>query len=576
MRKIAILLVLTLTISYSYQATNIEVEATGIELVAGELLYDLLLSIVITTAGQAFVDEMVEAGYVAGEIELTDIGEFIRSHKKLILVAGGVAIVDLFTGDTDTTVDLTPDNIDMTEGNMAQDLVTGQNTVDERKQDFMDWYFDSVEYVGTYPDGSYKVKEPTWSNVANKYYYVYRFYDTLEEAFSHFPYEYQQMMHEFGQDWVEWYSKVWVEYQVDNDLVSSSGAVGIVTDAVVNDFLNMTGQMITSEADVVNYINSLGIDLGGETDLVHDLYDFTQNTNYAYLYIENFGTWYKIRIIINPLPMLSGYSYVDTDSAGTIRMSAETPFGYFEWSRCVIDSRSSSYNSTTLYDLVQGSNIARTDWINNYDYTIYNGASGDIVSPQYFPLDLPISTDTGVSTVIGNPVDVGFEEDEDGNIGVVPGDIPGITFPDVGTAETPTQEDLTKQSTNVLQEVKEWIQSLTEAGGIAVPEDPGLKPTPGFSVPSIPNLFALLVMILIQILLLFIKGFVIVGLIFKIPVSTTLFHPDTLLAIEKTKQLTLGGFNLSIHELLSWIVTFVFTFILLKTLKRHLDTFRVT
>ncbi len=62
MRKIAILLVVVLTVTFSFQASEVEVHATGLELVVGELLYDLLLSIVITTAGQAFVDEMVAKG----------------------------------------------------------------------------------------------------------------------------------------------------------------------------------------------------------------------------------------------------------------------------------------------------------------------------------------------------------------------------------------------------------------------------------------------------------------------------------------------------------------------------------
>lgn len=542
MRKIAVLLVIVLTVTFSFQASEVEVHATGIELVIGELLYDLLLSIVVTTAGQAFVDEMVEAGYVAGEIELSDIGEFIRAHKKLLLVAGGVAIVDLISGETDTTVDLTPDDLDMTEGNMAQDLVTGQNTVDERKQDFMDWYFDSVEYVGTYPDGDYKVKEPVWSNTANKYYYVYRFYDTLEEAFSHFPYEYQQMMHEFGEDWVEWYSKVWADYQIENDLVSAAPS-----------------ELPAGFSSVDSYIESQ------TWDWITHLNSFRDTHPYIYYIRYNDGQYdFVIRTDKEIFPLWQDLG--STQTALKLRTADYTEYNY----RSISISSSVSSGTKDETDYIGGAGLID-------QYAIYDlGATDDNKASRYVPLDIPILSDSKIITNEGTAIDVPFEEDEEDKLRPAPDVIPGVDLPGIGEADVPSQDELIRENTGLLTEIKEWIRGLTESRAVTEPDDQTLKPTNNFQAPSIPNLIALLILILIQILLLFIKGFVLVGLIFKIPVSTTLFNAEVLEAIEKTKELTLGQFNLSIHELLTWIVTFVFTFLLLKTLKRHLDTFRVT
>ncbi len=539
MRKIAIVLALVMTISLSYQVSNVQVEATGLELVVGELLYDLLLSIVISVAGQAFIDEMIEAGYVAGEIELTDIGQFINDNKKLILIAGGVMVVDLITGETDTTVDLNPDDLDLSEGNMAYDLVTGENTVDQQKEDFMDWYFNSVEYVGTYPDGEYKVLEPTWSTATNQYYYVYRFYDTLEEAFSHFPYEYQQLMHEFGEDWVNYYSKVWSEYQVESGNVGSSSFEA--------------GQNIM---DAIEYAN-------GMVD------------TYGWEYYAIFETASYDIIVLSSMPFDISDSNLAVKVYGIYGYRAVRSLDTGEWNALVT-------NSSTNY--VSYASISSADWINLYTNfpAFYNdNPVGQLItsantSADYYPLDVPVNNDGAINSVIGTPVDVPFEEDENENLYPTPGVIPGVDLPTVGEAGETTELDVAKENLNVGQKILNWIETLVETNSIAFEDDPQQKPTSGFNAPSIPNLLALLVLILIEILLLFIKGFVIVGLIFKIPVSTVLFTADTIEAIDRTKQITLGSFNLSIHELLTWIVTFVFTFLLLKTLKRHLDTFRVT
>lgn len=455
------------------------------------------------------------------------------------------------------------------EGNLTGSVMLNTSTGTEF-DNFSLWYRQNVSYDGE----KFTVREKVLNPLNYTFMYKNHSFTDLEDIYTYVPAAYKTYFKALFDDTNADMSKAKMDYLLGIGKVSLSSSDKAwseysinmnVSQALENPANLLTMSDFQSFENIVIWYRVIGSDGLFEISYVPQSYDVKYDSTLGYVNAKR-----------NLIDAIDHTIYI-TRFYGNVNNSNNLTQPFYKSSQSLtnekyVSSTNVIYSKKDIYDT-----------LGNLWYSSDEGIAGNNTFTYQPTIPVYDIRTQGMSFAnVGSPVDVPIEEDENDNIIVPPGTLPGLpdevgdpSIPD--TSLWPLNDILTGLNTGV-QNIADRLDESTTLGRIiaeSMAYDEDSERRGRMLDVSLPNFLLLLLLILINILYLIMKALVVATKILQVQASTVLFNDDVVAAIERTKDLTIGGFNLSIYDMLSWLVIFVFTFAIVGVLRKYLDGMKV-
>lgn len=421
--------------------------------------------------------------------------------------------------------------------NILKEMMTDTPSTDLRG-DFYAWWKANIRYKES--TGEFRITEHRFNESTLRYYDNYIWVTEMDDIYSYLPFEYWEIFTEFLGDIVDYNGSLLSQF--DENIIESAGAPDlyqkwdgypdspVLTTQYPYQAIVLSGSNITllvSSGQIYLYESGrLSVVLGSNCkayELISSNWTLLSSyTNYQYSWWYGYGSF------------IQANNDIYNNSSLSVVLFNRTTFSPVPTSTVQVEPK------VVVFD-------------DNGDYTLAPVDSSNTV------IDVPVT----------------YDDDDNAIPGIVDvSGIPGLNIDESEQSDADSllagkdadQDRLDTLADNQVT-TNELIRALVE--GFA-DTDTGDKNRLYRIDASLPNFFLLLVLIMLAIAILFIKGFVIVGKIFLIGPTDILFNDYVKDGLEFANNQIVFG-NLTLHEFLSWVVGFVMTFIILSTLRRHLN-----
>jgi len=426
---------------------------------------------------------------------------------------------------------------------------------------FCEWYEEHIGYDTTLEKFYFKTE--TWNGYTFMPHYTY--VDDFNDLYNYAPYEYANTLSEMQNDYFKMRAELHAQNTENHNSVITSEIDYLINEfyfrlasdgKIVGDYLDtfawqkdnilLIGIVLYSSSYPKLYMSSNGITSGTGTILYMWTYDIDTYLPSSVLYQYAYGSNY---IKLNYYNSTSRWYVYDELASG-----------------------SELYENPTM-DILYNDNIIQYNYVQ------------DTVTRPYTSLGISQSSNVitiepsvlvgGEDVVIGSPLDIPIDEDEDTEgLYVFPDGIPSNNDALIDENNTPTTADditdaqILRDILNAITDANENTSDIAESIAEEFSPDPRNN---DFDDVNVQNVFSLLLLILILLLELFIKAGALLVALASIPASQG-FLPDLVAeGLNFFKQIEIPYFEIQIMVLINWVVVLVMTIGVVGIVRKRIE-----